>query len=221
MVELGRGPVARSTVRIGRELAPAGWFVRGFLLIAAIAAVTGASWSIEHPWLPHLPSVRWSVFLIVVAVVASLALGLQTRGARGALVAAVIALDVVALLAIVPVERHLRRAPSPTIVTVTIPTSFTVPGLLDDGRRITNLYPYSRSGTLLHDVLLYDQFGNPIRLGLGPDPLRRVVRAGSGKVIPNAFPVRYFDSPANHRVSHPDAGPTVAVPRVVTPALSP
>ena len=221
VVELGHSPRARSAVRIGRELAPAWWLVRGFLLVAAIAAVTGASWSIEHPWLPHLPSARWSVLLIAVAVVASLALGLRTRGARGALVAAVIALDVVALLAIVPVERHLRRAPSPTVVTVAIPTSFSVPGLVDNGRRITNLYPYSRSGTLLHDVLIYDQFGNPIRLGLGPDPLRRVVRGGSGQVIPNAFPVRYFDSPSNHRVSHPDAAPSIAVPRVVTRPLSP
>ena len=77
------GPRARSAMRTARELAPAWWLVRGFLLVAAIAAVTGASWSIEHPWLPHLPSARWSVFLIVVAVVASLALGLRTRGGAG------------------------------------------------------------------------------------------------------------------------------------------
>ena len=141
VVGLGQSSVARSALRIARELAPAWWLVRGFLLVAAIAAVTGASWSIEHPWLPHLPSARWSVFLIVVAVVASLALGLRTRGARGALVAAVIALNVVALLAIVPLERHVRRAPAATVVTVAIPTPVNLPGLVESGRRITNLYP--------------------------------------------------------------------------------
>ena len=102
-----------------------------------------------------------------------------------------------------------------------VPTSFSVPGLVDNGRRITNLYPYSRAGTLLHDVLLYDQYGNPIRLGLGPDPLAASCVGASGQVIPNAFPVRYFDSPSNHRVSHPDAAPSVAVPKVVTRPLSP
>jgi hypothetical protein len=219
--ELARRPALVVARRVGRELAPAWWLVRGFLLVAAVAAVTGAGWSLEHPWLPHLPSARWSLFLIILAVAGSLALGLRTRGARGALVAAVIALNAVALLAIVPVERHLRRAPSPQLVTVSVRQPFTLPGLVDNGRRITNLYPYSRTGTLLHDVLIYDQAGNRIRLGLGPDPLRRVLLGGRGQAVPNAFPIRYFDSPADRRVSHPDAAPPVHLPRIVTAPLSP
>ena len=222
VVELGPEPsVARSAMRIARELAPAWWLVRGFLLVAAIAAVTGASWSIEHPWLPHLPSARWSVFLIVVAVVASLALGLRTRGARGALVAAVIALDVVALLAIVPVERHVRRAPTATVVTVAVPTPVNLPGLVDSGRRITNLYPYSRAGTLLHDVLLYDQDGNPVRLSLGPDPRRRVMR---GLERPGRSRTRSRSATTTRRRAVECAsrcGTVVHVPKIVTPPLSP
>jgi hypothetical protein len=218
-LELGRTHAARSAMRIARELAPAWWLIRGFLLVAAIAAVTGASWSLEHPWLPHLPSARWSVSLIVVAVIASLTLGIRTRGVRGALAAAVVALNVVALLAIVPVERHLRRAPATQFVTVSIPSPFTPQGLVDNGRRITNLYPYSRTGTLLHDVLIYDQYGNQVRLGLGRDPLRRVLRGSRGQAVPNAFPIRYFDSPVGRYVSHPDAAPPVHVPKIVTPLL--
>ena len=180
--------------------------------------MTGASWSIEHPWLPHLPSARWSVLLIAVAVVASLALGLRTRGARGALVAAVIALDVVALLAIVPVERHLRRAPSPTVVTVAIPTSFSVPGLARQRTTDHEPLPVLAQRHAAPRCPDLRPVREPIRLGLGPDPLRRVVRGGSGQVIPNAYPIRYFDSPSSHRVSHPDAAPPIAVPTGGHPA---
>jgi uncharacterized membrane protein len=226
---LARRPAVRAVLRLGRELAPAWWLVRGCLVVAAIAAATGASWSIAHPWLPHLPSARASAFWLVVAIVASFALGLRTRGrASTAVLIAVLAIDVVALLAIVPVERHVRDSPSayalgePAVVYVPQP----VPGLALDGQRVMNVYPYSRSGTLLHDVLLYDDSGRAITLGLGPDPLRRVLRGVSTQVIANAFPVRYYDADSQaaglgRRVTDPDAAPAVRVPKIVTPPLAP
>jgi hypothetical protein len=137
-------------------------------------------------------------------------------------VIAVLAIDVVALLAIVPVERHVRDSPSasalgaPALVYV----SQSLPGLQLDGRRVMNIYPYSRDGKLLHDVLLYDDVGRPIQLGLGPDPLRRSTRAVHGQVIANVYPIRYF-APGTYprRVSHPNASPRERVPKIVTPAL--
>ncbi len=191
-----------------------------------VAAATGATRSIAHPWLPHLPSARATVFWVVVAVVASFALGLRTRGkASAAIVIAVLAIDVVAVLAIVPVERHFRDTPSayalgvPAVEYVTAAPS---PGLQLDGRRVENIYPYSRTGTLLHDVLLYDDTGRPITLGLGPDPLRRVTRGVSDQEIANTFPIRYF-APRTYprRVVNPDASPRVRVPKIVTPSLAP
>jgi hypothetical protein len=226
-VRFANRPAVHRIVRSARELAPAWWLVRGVLLVAAVAAATGASRSIAHPWLPHLPSARATAFWVVIAVVASFAIGLRTRGtAAAAVVIAVLALDVVALLAVVPVERNFRDAPSayalgvPAVEFVQAAPS---PGLLLNGGRVTNIYPYSRSGTLLHDVLLYDQAGNPISLGLGPDPLRRLTRGVNDQVIANTFPIRYFaPNTFPRKVSKPDAHPLgLRPPTIVTPALAP
>jgi hypothetical protein len=223
--ELGRHPALQTAIRLARELAPAWWLVRGCLLVAAFAAATSASWSIAHPWLPHLPSARATALWLIVAIVVSFAVGLRTRGraSRGVLIA-VLAIDVAALLAVVPVERHVRDAPSafalgaPSVVYV----PQTLPGLQLDGRQLQNIYPYSRAGKLLHDVLLYDDTGRAIDLGLGPDPLRRTTRGISDELIPNAFPIRYYDSVGSgRRVENPDASPPVNVPEIVTPPLTP
>ncbi len=225
MAELGRHPAMQRATHLARELAPAWWLVRGGLVIAAVAAATGASWSIAHPWLPHLPSARATAFWLVVAVVASFALGLRTRGrASAGVVIAVLAIDVVALLAIVPVERHVRESPSAYALGAP-PVEYVpqvTPGLQLDGRQIQNIYPYSRAGKLLHDVLLYDDTGRPITLGLGPDSWRRVVRGVGNRPISNAFPIRYFEEKRGRRqVAHPDASPRVNVPKIVTAPLTP
>jgi uncharacterized membrane protein len=225
LLELGQRPVVQATVRLARELAPAWWLVRGCLLVAAFAAATGASWSIAHPWLPHLPSARATAFWLVAAIVASFALGLRTRGrASAGVVVAVLAIDIVALLAIVPVERHVRDSPSagalgaPPVVFV----PQVQPGLQLDGQQVTNIYPYSRNGKLMHDVQLFTDTGLPIALGLGPDPLRRSTRSAAGRTLPNVFPIRYYEPQSSPRtVSNPDASPPVRVPRIVTPPLSP
>ena len=177
VVGLGQSPVARSALRIARELAPAWWLVRGFLLVAAIAAVTGASWSIEHPWLPHLPSARWSVFLIVVAVVAlARARAADARGAgrarrRGDRTERGRAARDRARRAPRQARavRHGRHGGRPDVRSAS-PDSSTAVAVSRTSTRTR------AAGTLLHDVLLYDQYGNPIKLALGPDPRRRVTR---------------------------------------------
>jgi hypothetical protein len=139
-------------------------------------------------------------------------------------VAVVLAIDLVALLAVVPVERHARRAQAPTTIVEITPSPASaqvLPGLFDDGRQVTNVYAYSRSGKLLLDTLLYDQDGRQIRLGLGPDPRRRVLRGVSDQVGPNVFPIRYYDTAGTRRIAHPAAGPHVRVPEIVTPPLAP
>jgi len=222
---LAQQPAVARVVGVARELAPAWWLVRGCLVVAAFASVTGASWSIAHPWLPHLPSARATALWLVIAIAASFALGLRTRGrATAGVLVAVLAIDVVALIAVVPVVRHVRDSPSayalgaPPVVYVPQVT----PGLQLDGRQVQNIYPYSRSGKLLHDVLLYDDAGDEIALGLGPDPLRRLIRGVSNQVIPNAFPIRYYDADGlGRRVTDPDAAPPVRVPKIVTPPLAP
>ena len=92
-------------------------------------------------------------------------------------------------------------------------------GLTLNGVPVNNIYPYSRSGRLLHDVLLYTGAGVPLdAAGAGIDPQRRILRTTSGKQIFNAYPVRYFD-PGTGQVAHPNAGPQVHIPQIETPPL--
>jgi hypothetical protein len=83
---------------------------------------------------------------------------------------------------------------------------------------VLNIYPYTRAGALLHDVLLYDQNGAPLTVGspLVADPDRRLLRTPRGVAIFNSFPIRYYD-PGTAKVTHPNAGPRIRVPRMLTP----
>ena len=88
-----------------------------------------------------------------------------------------------------------------------------------DGVSVTNIYPFSRHGRLLHDVLLYTGSGAPLDVpGAAIDPQRRVLRTTSGKQVLNAYPIRYFD-PGTGQVAHPGAAPKVQIPRIATPPL--
>ena len=123
------------------------------------------------------------------------------------------------LVAAVPVVAHLAHRPTPSARIVYIEAVSYAPGLSYNGAPLENVYPYSRDGHLLHDVLLYTGAGTPIEAPPGvPDPQRRIVRTKGGKPIFNAFPVRYYE-PGTHRVAHPDASPPVKIPRLATPAL--
>jgi hypothetical protein len=99
-----------------------------------------------------------------------------------------------------------------------VETSVT-PGLVRDGTPIENIYPYSRDGRLLLDVLLYDQNGAPLDVRmLDSDPTRRVLRTREGEMLFNAFPVRYYE-PGTRRVTRPGAAPPIDWSPVVTPPL--
>jgi hypothetical protein len=104
-----------------------------------------------------------------------------------------------------PVEEF--TAPEPT------------PGLAIDGVQLTNLYPYSRDGELLLDVLLYDEHGKPVEIFPGSDDAgRRVLTGLDGSRLFNSYPIRYFE-PGTTAVAQPGLGPPVTVPEIVTPAL--
>jgi hypothetical protein len=92
-----------------------------------------------------------------------------------------------------------------------------LPGLANSGAAVENIYPYSRNGHLLQDVLLYDA-GNPITVGgeASSDPLRRVLRTPAGAPLFDSFPIRYFE-PGTARVAHPNARPAVKTPQIATP----
>jgi hypothetical protein len=58
---------------------------------------------------------------------------------------------------------------------------------------LTNIYPYSKDGKALKDVLLYDQDGQPLIASTG-DKVTDVPTGADGLPIPNAYPLNQRDS---------------------------
>jgi hypothetical protein len=113
----------------------------------------------------------------------------------------------------------LDRVKNRPLTTVVAAESASTPGLALDGVPVENVYPYSREGRLLLDVLLYDQLGNPLDVRpLAADPDRRVLRGIDGAELFNSFPIRYFE-PGTRRVERPGAAPMIRWSTIATPAL--
>ena len=197
-----------------RRLAPIWWVARAYLLVAAIALAAGTSWSLRYFFVPHVGT-AWLGLLIIASVsVLSIWLGLRTPRATHLVVVANLVLLGLAL----PVLSHFRHRQLPVQV-VTVAMYQPTQGLTLNGVPVTNIYPFSRHGRLLHDVLLYTGAGAPLDApGAAIDPERRVLRTTSGKQIFNAYPIRYFD-PGTGQVAHPGAAPKVTIPRIGTPPL--
>jgi hypothetical protein len=83
---------------------------------------------------------------------------------------------------------------------------------------VTNIYPYSRDGKALKDVLLYDQDGHPLLAASSGDAVSNVPTGADGLPIPNAYPLDQRDANGLHVLA-----PRVALPPwpASTPAASP
>jgi hypothetical protein len=216
-----RVAAARSALAV---VAPIWWVARGYLVVAGFALITGANWSVQHSAVPSWGSGANAVAALAAATVVSCWLGVRHPRHLSARLAGA-ALSLVAVAAISPVVQHLQQPSRAQLryqalafsAQYRLDTSATAHGLAFDGVPVTNIYPYSRQGRLLHDVLLYDGAGRPLNLGADyGDPNRRVlVTRGGGRRIFNSFPIRYFDPGTTH-VSHPNAGPTVRPPTIKT-----
>ena len=215
---LANSPRVAGSLRSLRELAPIWWAVRGYVAVAALALAAGASWSVAHGAVPRIGNAKLGAIAILVAVAASIALGLWSRRTAQARLALSV-LNVALLAAVVPVAVHLSHRTQPAVATQIVVQTEIVPGLAYNGTPLDNVYPYSRDGRLLHDVLLYTGAGTPLNLrAKSYDPLRRILFTKAGGRIYNAFPVRYYQ-PGTTTVLCPNAGPNVKVPRITTPPL--
>lgn len=195
---------------LGR-LAPIWWVVRAYVLVAAIALLVGARWSETYPLVPKLGSGAVGLLAVLGATALSIAVGLRTRTRP--------VVELALAVATVPVLVHLARPPMHPSAVYIQAAQYYVPGLAYDGVQLGNVYPFSRHGRLLHDVLLYTGAGMPIDVaGAENDPERRVLHTKNGKAVLNAFPVRYFEPGTGH-VAHPGAAPPVRIPRIATPPL--
>jgi len=201
--------------RFASELTPTWWLARGYVAVAFLGFL-GFGWTISHREVPRLHNGKLGLLAIAVAVVLSFWLGRRARGVKGTARVAVVAANIVLAAAAIPLAVHLAHSkPAAQSFVVYVP-AVQQAGLLNNGAAVTNIYPYTRDGKFLHDVLLFDGAGNPIQVGANfSDPNRRLLRtAGRYAAIYNSFPIRYYD-PGTTRVSHPNAAPRVRIPSLV------
>lgn len=216
---LASSPRATALLRFVGELAPIWWVIRGYVAVAALALAANTSWSTSHGAVPRIGNARLGAAAILVAVAASIAVGLWSRRrVRARLPLAL--LNVLLFVGVIPVAVHLSHGAQPRFATRIVVQTAIFPGLAYNGTPLDNVYPYSRDGRLLHDVLLYTDAGTPLNLrAKSYDPLRRILFTKAGGRIYNAFPVRYYQ-PGTTIVLRPNAGPRVRVPRIATPPLT-
>lgn len=214
-----RDPRVSQLRRLAGELAPIWWVARAYLAVAAFALATDAGWSSLHPAVPRLGSSEAGVAGTLVATFASIALGLWGRRANPPARYLFVVGNVVLLLAALPVLGHLTDTSARDGTRVVTVSSPAIDDLANHGARVENIYPYSRGGRLLHDVLLYDEAGRPLEIGAGTlDPDRRVLQATGRTAIFNSFPIRYYE-PGTRRVARPEAAPPIRTPQILTPPL--
>ena len=219
--ELASHPGLVHARALARDLAPIWWVARGYLAVGALALVLKADWSTRLPIVPRVgDSATWGVVTIVLAAIASVALGrrLPAHGTRFSNIALVANLAL-ALSAIPIAQRAMDSRPLALVSTTPAEATY-APGIVSNGVPVDNIYPFTRDGELLHDVLLYDGAGRPleIRGDRVTNPDRRIVVTNGNTPLFNVFPIRYFE-PGTKRVARPNAVPFVEHPIVLTPPL--
>ncbi len=219
---LVRDPRVAVARRLGTDLAPIWWLARAYLAVSALAYVLDTGWSTRYPIVPRFGTAEMGVVLIGLAVVASVLVGLQMRRQGSPFPRLTAALNAALVLAVLPVALDVRDAhgAQAMLAAMTPAPAQQEDGLRYDGLRVENIYPYSRDGKLLHDVLLYDGTGRPIEIpaNRGEDPDRRFVVTNGNRPLYNVFPIRYYE-PGTKRVERPNASPFIEHPHVVTPPL--
>jgi hypothetical protein len=205
---------------VATQLAPVWWVLRGYIAGAFLAFAATTDWSTFYPFVPRLAgSAKIGAFAILLAIAASVWLGLRTRR-RSATSWPMVVLNGLLVVACLPLFAAVdeRQRSLVTLAADYAPTAQAVSGLAIDGRPILNVYPYTREGELLQDVLLYDNFGVPLDVLDDADPFRRYLETHDGARLLNSFPIRYVD-PQTKVVTRPDAAPPVQLPEVVTPKI--
>lgn len=218
----------REVEQLVRELRPAWWVLRGYLLVVVLCLV-GPEWD-AVPVPAPLDNRVLGLLLVLAAVVLSVRLGRQATPrplgrvlAVGAGVVAALGMLVV-LLGISLTGSSSSYAPAPYAE-----QALGAYPLLSRSGPVTDVLPYAADGTPLEGVLLYDQDGRPLQVGFQEwwaDGCPRVLqqpRAADGVPVPHSFPQGYVLDPAV-----PTAGctedvvrPEVAVPVLPVPAPEP
>ena len=189
------------------ELAPGWWVLRAYLAVLILAFIFRRGTNLSPLPNPFSSSGLLQIVVTLVAVAVSIRLGRRAlpinRWWRGGVIGlnVVIALLALPVLASMGTGNNTYEYSSDPYISSAAAGSY--PG-------ITNIYPYTRDGKPLKDILLYDQDGRPIV----PDTTDLIVdvpKGADGLPIPNAYPLS----------EHQPNGDPVVPPRVALPPVQP
>jgi hypothetical protein len=193
-------PAGRELRRLVRELRPAWWVLRGYLLVfvASAAEVDSAS---DFPVPAPFDSPVLGLLLVVAAVAGSVALGRRTLpGPLNLVIAAGGVILVLLSLAISAAASDRYPDGASPYAMPYQPAYEQAMGeypLLSRYGPVTDVFPYAADGTPLENVLLYDQDGRPLQVGVQEwwqDECFRVLEqplAADGVPVPHSFPQNY------------------------------
>jgi len=198
------------------ELRPAWWVLRAYLLVLVITVAFSPSYNIRPIPNPFSSRGLLEIVAMAIAIVVSVRMGRRNRPlAKGGRMLAIAANVLIALIAV------------PALASMGTFHPFTMvesggSGQATQGQQlytprgvVTNIYPYSRDGKLLTDVLLYDQDGRALTLDSKMGDVTTDYPVGAdGQPITNAYPLHQ-----RHLSGDPVAAPRVALPP--WPAQSP
>jgi hypothetical protein len=199
------------------ELRPGWWVLRAYLVVLVLAFFLRDGANLRPIPNPFSRLGLLQVLATLVAIVISVRLGRRgmpvSRGWRGAVLAVNVAIALLALPVLVSMGTGYTYAFSSSYSSdpyFSAASAGYYPGF-------TNIYPYSKDGQPLRDVLLYDQDGRPLVPGK-TDIVTDVPNGADGLPIPNAYPLNQRDPNGD-----PIAPPRVALPprQTSAPAASP
>ena len=189
------------------ELRPGWWVLRAYLAVLVLAFIFRDGSNLRPIPNPFSSNGLLQIVATLLAISISVRLGRRgmpvTKGWRWAVIALNVAIAIVALPVLVSMGTGSNNAYSYDNSSDPYFSSAASAGYYPG---VTNIYPYSRDGKPLKDVLLYDQDGRPL-VPEKTDIVVDVPNGPDGLPIPNAYPLN----------EHQPNGDPVLPPRVALP----
>ena len=198
------------------ELRPGWWVLRAYLVVLVLAFMFRDGANLRPIPNPFSSAGLLQILATLVAIVISVRLGRRGMPANGVWRGVVVAVNAAIALVALPVLVNMGTGSIYSYSAADSSGSYFSADAAGYYPGITNIYPYSRDGKPLKDVLLYDQDGRP--LVPSPDGTVSDVPVGSdGLPIPNAYPLTQRNLKGD-----PIVPPRVALPPwQATPTASP
>lgn len=199
------------------ELRPSWWLLRGYLAAMLVWYLMDRYWHL-------LPQGFGQAVLSVVLAVVSVVLGMRARERRSGrqLRMMLIAANALAVLGMLFVWSEVGTS----VASLEASSAFSndssgsapMPENGLDG--VANIYPYSKDGKPLKDVLLYDQSGRPIQVNYEEQGFTLNPPCGVAPPIANSYPLPLTQSSPYTDAPEPGTSPSCAPPSA-TPAPHP